>query len=588
MHKKFILFNLITIIGAAFFTVFQISIKADLSLIAFPLSLLFVLWLSYESYIQLIKNLNIQRLSLVIKLFQYLPYVLLAAFIFRRAGSVGTSHWYDVLTVLLWVIVLIFSHASLYFLNHKRLFEKNPELKKIAEHIPSPRMTKVKKILFETLDWVDAIIQAVCTVALLNIFVFQLYQIPSESMVSEFLVRDRVVGYKLDAGPKFPLSNVGVPEIKQYDRGDIVIFSNPHYDKGRSSQLRTFLSQLVHMLTLTSVNINVDEQGVIKADPLVKRIVGVSGEQLVMQDGVLYSRTKDGDDFKPVDQDASWAVWNVASLPSNVLENVQYVPMSAGEFEIMLQIEEERKELDINEAQVEAQNLSRQFSQLTQHISSTQSQIEPDSFSDKNILQVYSFVFQSDDLIRELYYSQGGDVWFESFMTDWIDNVTNEYEKKDTYIGGDIYSDAMFRQNLLLKLNFGRLAVRTAELLSSNVSASVQNQDSERIRILQDLQSLAFYITSINDARNMSVFPPNEESGKARFLEDDNFFVMGDNRFNSLDMRHSYDSSLKKITDLDVWSLYYNSNLSPQSITIEDILGTPILRFYPLRRFGIP
>ena len=53
------------------------------------------------------------------------------------------------------------------------------------------------------------------------------------------------------------------------------------------------------MLSLMTVNLNKDENGEMKADPLVKRITGLPGEQLVMQDGVLYVRTKDSDEFIP-------------------------------------------------------------------------------------------------------------------------------------------------------------------------------------------------------------------------------------------------------------------------------------------------
>ncbi len=585
MNRKFILFNCITIIAAAIFTLLQISIKGDLSLIAFPLSLLFVIWFSYESFIQLGKNVHVQRLSVVVKLFQYLPYVLLASFVFRRAGEYGTAHWYDVITVILWVVVLVFSHISLYFLSHKRVFVINPELKNIAEHTPKPNYSLLKKTIMETLDWIDAIIQAVCTVALLNIFVFQLYQIPSESMVSEFLVRDRVLGYKLNAGPKFPLSDIGIPEMKKYDRGDIVIFSNPHYENDRNSQLRSFLSQLVHMLTLTTVNINVDEDGNIKADPLVKRIVGVSGEQLVMQDGILYARSESNTEFMPIESDSDWAKWDIASLSSEVLEKVQYIPLTNREYNSMLQIEENRRNLDIIDAHLEIEMLVEDFERLKLTVPATQGTIDANSFSELN---VYSFLAQSDDIIRSLYYSQGGSQWFESFMTDWATEMSLDSYDANSLVGGDVYTDAMFRQNLILKLNFGRLAVRTAQLLSQGVAASSQSQDEERIQYLQTLQNLAFYMITLNDARNMSVFPPNDEAGNARYLEDNHFFVMGDNRFNSLDMRHSYNKVSKRITEYDPWSLYYESNLSPQSITIDDILGTPILRFYPINRFGIP
>ncbi len=588
MNKKLVQFTIVAIISSFLFSLCQINFVGDISLIAFPLSLIYVLVFAYASYILLIKHLKLEKLSLVVKLFQYLPYVLLAAFVFRRAGERGTAHFYDVLTVLLWVVIMVSAQGALYFLSHKRVFEKNPDLKKIAEHSPTPPLPFFKKVIFEILDWVDAFVQAICTVVLINIFIFQLYEIPSESMVSEFLVRDRVVGLKLDAGPKFPLSDVGIPEVKNYKRGDIVIFSNPHYSNDRESQIKTFMSQLVYMLTLTTVNLNVDEDGNLKADPLVKRIVGEEGEQLVMQDGILYSRTKDAANFTPVADDAIWAQWNLAALPNDILEKVQYIPLSSAEYEVMLDIEYQRSMLDIQGAKEESEKLAERFESIAKNASVLRGSIADDYLLNENSLQVYSFLSNSDDIIRNLYYSNGGYEWFSAFMTDWTHSVPNDVFDGEDFIGGDIYSDAMFRQNLMLKLSFGRLAVRTAELLDLGVNANAQNQDLTRLQFMQHAQNLAFYILTLNDMRNMEVFPPNDEAGNAQYISKNNFFVMGDNRFNSLDMRHSYDYERKQITTYDPWSLYYDSNLAPQQISTDNILGSPVLRFFPFNRFGIP
>ena len=54
----------------------------------------------------------------------------------------------------------------------------------------------------------------------------------------------------------FPLSNIGLPYLKSYDRGEIVVFRNPHYSNDRKSEVKTFVSQLVYMCSLTTKNIN--------------------------------------------------------------------------------------------------------------------------------------------------------------------------------------------------------------------------------------------------------------------------------------------------------------------------------------------
>jgi signal peptidase I len=64
--------------------------------------------------------------------------------------------------------------------------------------------------------------------------------------------------------------------------------------------------------------------------------------------------------------------------------------------------------------------------------------------------------------------------------------------------------------------------------------------------------------------------------------------MMGDNRFNSLDMRHSYDVHLAPVDKGDEWSFVYRSNLAPQYVPVSRILGSANFRFWPISRAGLP
>ena len=65
-----------------------------------------------------------------LKLIQYLPFVLLVAFILRRAGNTGTTFAYDIISVVFWCINFVFSLIiSLIFNNYvKFMYNYNGEV----------------------------------------------------------------------------------------------------------------------------------------------------------------------------------------------------------------------------------------------------------------------------------------------------------------------------------------------------------------------------------------------------------------------------------------------------------------------------
>jgi signal peptidase I len=324
------------------------------------------------------------------------------------------------------------------------------------------------------------------------------------------------------------------------------------------------------MLTFTGVNINRDEYGNEKADPLVKRVTGVAGEKLMLVDGVLYSKTQGDSGFAPVAEDATWACWNVAGLPRSELSQVKTVPLSDDYFTLLESIESTRTNLDLGEAAAEARALVDRFASLKKL---------PDTASDSDTLlpanrrEVNAYFNADSEIARLLFTTNGGISWFESFMTDWIDLPARK----------NLFEDASFRLDVLLKLSFGRLIVRDAELFSVNATATVFAEDATRGALQKDSEKLRFYV-SVHDMRNMGEFPAAQDE----YIPENCFFMMGDNRFNSLDMRHSYDMHLESIDDADPYSFLYRSNLAPQYVNVSKILGTANFRFWPLGRIGVP
>lgn len=577
MNKKLTIIQFITLALTALFSLIHIHFALDISILAFPLSILFTFALFYFGYLKLHVKKEIKVIEVVRKLYQYVPFVLLAVFIIRRAGKTKPSFAFDLICEILWLIIFILSLIFLYQIDEKRVYKNNPDLNQAKENAGTKKKSIGRKIAWEVFDWIDAFVYAALMVAVINMFFFQLYEIPSESMVSEFLIKDRVVGAKLFSGPKFPLSDCGFPAIKDYKRGEVVIFRNPHYTRDDTTDAKDFLNQLVFMLTFTGVNLNVDETGQPKADPLVKRVCGLPGEQLMMQDGVLYKRTKDSSEFQPVSEDSRWALWNVDSLPDSIKKDVQDIPLTNSQYNAMLSVEKERNALSYEEINKDLSSIASSFASIAAAFPGSKGTFDKELFSLQD-LYVYNLFAKNDDFTRKLLSLSGGAAFFKHFLTDWQSSIPEN---------ADLYTQANFKLNLMIKKVFGNLVLQDARLIAKGVSASEMMLDEKRLSLLKEAENLYMYVVLL-DRRNMPVFPKNDENGNAVYIPKKNYFLMGDNRFNSLDMRHSYDQHIAPVTTEDPLSVSYYTNMSQQYVPYKSILGTAAVRFWPLNRFGLP
>jgi len=324
------------------------------------------------------------------------------------------------------------------------------------------------------------------------------------------------------------------------------------------------------MLTFTGVNINVDEFGAIKADPLVKRVTGEPGEKLMLVDGVLYSKRAGDAGFSPVEEDATWATWNLAALPRSELSQVKRVVFSAEAFRELESVESIRANVDLDAAATECRSLAARFAALKGTADTVRTVPDLVSRGNREIVAL----FQSHvTLARTLLTTNGGSLWFTAFMTDWIKDSGRD----------NLYDERSRNIDLLMKLDFGRLVVRDAELFAANATAEELQGDPELNALLEDAQRYNFYMNQ-SDQRNMGEFP----AGKNEYIPANNYFMMGDNRFNSLDMRHSLVYRLAEVDPKDPWSFIYRSNLEPQYVPVNRILGTANFRFWPLSRAGVP
>lgn len=574
------MFILLDFVSAALFSVTNISFHADIAALAFFVSAAFNGILFYVVFAHLLKHSSRAGFVAAKKLLQYQPFVHLIAFILRRAGQDGTSRAFDAVSVALWIASFVFSLATLFYFSEKRAANIHPSW---AEFSKKKKRRGIVWLCAEILDWVDALVQAVFMVLLFQIFFFQFYKIPSESMVPSLLIGDRLMVSKITSGPKFPLSDIGIPQMKTYKRGDIVVFRNPHYESGRKAEVKSVVSELAYMLTFTMLNLNVDEKGQVKADPLVKRIAGIPGEQLMMLDGVLYSRTESSPHFSPVAEDAEWAAYDLNELPESLKKKVRDFPISGEGFSKMERLEARRNALDVNSAKAECETVAKEFRALHGYDVSDYAGADLENVVSQSSLFVYTIFRDNYALATKLLSSAEGAAWFDAFMTDWISSC--DENMRDGLFGGNLYDDSNFRLNLMAKIVVGKLIVRNVQLIRAEVSSAEFQRDEIISHCLRDAEEI-FNYTLYLDRRNMPVFPANAPDGSARYIPEGCYFMMGDNRFNSLDMRHSYDERLEKLCAADRFSVLYYTNMEPQYVGQNRILGTTIFRFWPKGRIG--
>ncbi|MFA5468389.1 MAG: signal peptidase I [Sphaerochaetaceae bacterium] len=147
----------------------------------------------------------------------------------------------------------------------------------------------------ELLSWLDAIAFAVVFVLLINQYLFQLFMIPSPSMVETLLIHDRVFVTKNSYGIELYPGGPKIFERTNALRDEVIVFYNPEY-KSRGP-LFDILSQVIYMGTFSLINIDKDEEGNMRERLYVKRAAAMGGETVRFNDGVASIRGAGQNDF---------------------------------------------------------------------------------------------------------------------------------------------------------------------------------------------------------------------------------------------------------------------------------------------------
>lgn len=109
-------------------------------------------------------------------------------------------------------------------------------------------------------EWVESILVALVIVTVLRTFFFQIYKIPTNSMVPTLVPGDKIFVSKLHYGAKMPIGDFRLPGFSQPQRGEIIVFIPPP---------------------------EVDQPWY-KRKPFIKRVVGLPGETIQIEKGNIY------------------------------------------------------------------------------------------------------------------------------------------------------------------------------------------------------------------------------------------------------------------------------------------------------------
>ncbi|MDE6176596.1 MAG: signal peptidase I [Paramuribaculum sp.] len=191
----------------------------------------------------------------------------------------------------------------------------------ITGYIPFTWWKKSKSdAVITVMSWVDAIVYALILVYFVFAFVGQNYQIPSSSLEKSLLVGDYLWVNKMAYGPRVPQTPIHFPLVQNtfpvintrsyldkpqlayhrlkgfgsVERGDIVVFNFPAGDTVTTKVSNPDYYTLSRLYGREAIEANKDAFGEIIYRPVdrrenyVKRAVGLPGERLKIVDGVIH------------------------------------------------------------------------------------------------------------------------------------------------------------------------------------------------------------------------------------------------------------------------------------------------------------
>ena len=175
-----------------------------------------------------------------------------------------------------------------------------------------------------------------------------------------------------------------------------------------------------------------------------------------------------------------------------------------------------------------------------------------------------------------------------------LDALTGDGSDLEDYVQGGIdsanssteneFKESSKKLNLIFKVQQVRRLQLFADFVQERATPAEISSSVDFASAQQDAEELFRYLTEFYDNRN---FPPVPEERDA-YIPRGSYFLMGDNRYNSLDFRHSHTGrSLSSLDKDDRVSIMYFSLLDPYLLESKNILGKAVATFWPPGRIGL-
>lgn len=142
-------------------------------------------------------------------------------------------------------------------------------------------------------EWVDAIIIAGALAIFLRTFFFQIYKIPTTSMVPILVPGDKIFVSKLTYGPKIPFTPFRISGFAKPKRFDIVVFIPPIDNERNKAYIKRLIGLPGDKIELRDGNIHINRKIVV--DPKIARNYyynqgeyAAQGQEIVVPEGKYF------------------------------------------------------------------------------------------------------------------------------------------------------------------------------------------------------------------------------------------------------------------------------------------------------------